>query len=284
MLANSLYHHRRYFMLFVLVIIAIGFTSFKSIPRQEDPTLTNFVSTIITPFPGATPDRVEALVTRPIEDELMKMEEVDEIHSTSSTGISAINVSLDDTLGDEALERAWSEVRDAIDDAARQFPAGVAASDFDNDRFAAYTAIVAFSSAGEEDMPLSLLHRLTQDFTDRARNMPGTKVVEMFGEPEEEIRVAVDEAALASRGLSLEQVAAALAAADARGSAGRATGNGADMIVEVAGAFDSLQRVVQRSVAADGRVLQRIGQRRSWLAGARCSGLRDGCASCIDVD
>ena len=199
MLANSLYHHRRYFVLFVLVIIAIGFTSFKSIPRQEDPTLTNFVSTIITPFPGATPDRVEALVTRPIEDELMKMEEVDEIHSTSSTGISAINVSLDDTLGDEALERAWSEVRDAIDDAARQFPAGVAASDFDNDRFAAYTAIVAFSSAGEEDMPLSLLHRLTQDFTDRARNMPGTKVVEMFGEPEEEIRVAVDEAALASR-------------------------------------------------------------------------------------
>lgn len=253
MLATSLYDHRRYFALFVLVIIAVGFTSFTTIPRQEDPTLTNFTATLLTPFPGATPDRVEALVTRPLEDELMRMDEIDELYSTSSTGISSLNVALDDTLSDEELGRAWSEVRDAIADARREFPSGVGATSFDNDRFTAFTTIIAFSGRDGVDMPLSLLHRLTQDFADLARNMPGTKLVELFGEPKEEIRVAVDEAALASRGLSLDQVAGALAAADARSSAGRATGDGADIIVEVAGALDSLNRVSQVIVSSDAR-------------------------------
>ncbi len=77
MLAKILYNNRRYFALLLMVILAVGLTSFQSIGRQEDPTITNFVATVKTFYPGATPDRVEALVSRPLEDALRKIPDGD---------------------------------------------------------------------------------------------------------------------------------------------------------------------------------------------------------------
>ncbi len=243
MIARHIYTHPRYFMLVILCVVAVGVTSFRSIPRQEDPTLMNFVATITTMYPGAAPDRVEALVTRPLEDELREMSEIEWIQSGSSSGISAITLKLDDTLSGEELERAWSEARDAINNVTPRFPPGVGEPVFDNDRLTSFTTIVALSSSTEEDMPLSLLSRLAQGFADKARNLPDTRLVEIFGEPQEEIRVEIDESALVSRGLSMQQVAAALQAADAKVAAGRATGSGNDLLIELAGDFESMERV-----------------------------------------
>jgi multidrug efflux pump subunit AcrB len=244
-LARYIYKHARYFTLIVFCVIAVGITSFNSIARQEDPSLTNFVGTVTTFYPGATPDRVEALVTRPLEDELREISEIDEIQSTSSGNVSFLNIMLIDSLPPEALERAWAEVRDALADAALRFPQGVGEPVFDNDRLTSFTTIVALSSSTDNDMPLSLLNRLAQDFADRARNLPDTKLVEVFGEPVEEIRVEIDESALLSRGLSLQQVASALQAADAKIASGRASSASTDMLIELAGDFDSMERIRQ---------------------------------------
>ncbi|MDH3995311.1 MAG: efflux RND transporter permease subunit, partial [Gammaproteobacteria bacterium] len=165
--------------------------------------------------------------------------------STSSSSVAFISIRLHWNLSGEALDRVWSEVRDGMAEAALQFPDGVRAPSFDNDRATSFTSIVALSSRGESDAPLSILNRLAQDFADRARNMPGTKLVEIFGEPLEEIRVEIDESALLSRGLSLQQVSAALRSADIKISSGRATGAGTDMLVELAGDFDSMERIRQ---------------------------------------
>ncbi len=243
MLAQFTYRHPRYFALLILCVVAVGINSFRNIPRQEEPTLTNFAGTITTFYPGATPDRVEALVTKPLEDELRTISELDKLQSTSSTGVSFLNIRLDDTLSGQELERVWSEVRDAMADAARLFPSGASSPSFDNDRLRSFTTIVALSGKDGADIPLSLLGRLAQDLADQARNLEGTQFAEVFGEPREEIRVEVDERALMARGLSLGQVSAALQAADAKVSSGRATGAGTDMLIELAGDFDSLARI-----------------------------------------
>ena len=249
MLAKILYQRARYFVLFVIVIVAVGVASFNSIARQEDPTITNFVATVTTASPGASPERVETLVTRPLEDELRRIAEIDELHSVSSTGISFINIKLLETLSDQDIAQTWSEIRDALDDASAQFPAGVMAPVFDDDRLSSYTTIIAFSSPPHNEVPLSLLNRLAQQFADEARNVPGTRVVDLYGEPTEEVRVEIDENALISRGLSLGQVAQALQAADPRVSSGRVTGSGTDMLIEIAGDFDSMARI--RNVIVD---------------------------------
>ena len=253
MLATGLYHHHRYLWLTILVIALVGVASLRSLGRQEDPTITNFVATITTFFPGAEPSRVEALVAKPLEEALRGIAEVDEVRSTSSTGVASVVVELYETLSDEDIERAWSEVRDAVDDASLAFPPGVLPPAFDNDRTVAYVRIVAVTSAPGYDVPLSLLSRVADDLAERTRNFPGTRLVELFGESHEEIRVDVDEQAMLARGIGIGELTGALRGADPRLASGRASGRTNDLLIEIAGEFDSAARVADVIVRTDSR-------------------------------
>ncbi len=258
MLSRIFYNNARYFTLAILVVLMVGISSLRSIARQEDPSITNFVSTVTTFFPGATPDRVEALVSKPLEDRIREIPEVDEVTSTSGTGISILTIKLQDTLPASALDRTWSEVRDAMGDAQVVFPQGTLTPVFDNDRAAPYVQILALRSASDRQTPASLLNRLARDFADKALNFPGTRLVDLYGEPEEEVRVSVDEAAMIARGIGIDDVSRALTAADTKMASGRAAGETNDLLIEVGGDLDSLERVRQVIVRAlpDGRAVR----------------------------
>ncbi len=240
----------------VLTILALGLLSFQSIGRQEDPTITNLFATIVTPFPGADPARVEALVTEKIEAELREIPEIKEIASTSRTGLSTVQIELSSFLPDAALEPVWSEIRDALTDAARAFPPGAAEPAFDNDRVGAFTMIAALTAADGAAVSRAVLGRVAEDLQNRLRQIPETKRVRVYGQPEEEILVAVDPDRAAALGLSPSDVARAIAAGDAKVSAGRVRGDAADFIVEVAGEIDGLSRVREIPVVSsdNGRV------------------------------
>ena len=127
----------------VLVILAAGLSALIGIGRQEDPTITNIFASVTTVYPGADPARVEALVTEKIEEQLREVEEIDTIESTSGSSISIIRIELLDTLSEDVIEQAWSEIRDKLSDAAREFPQGAGEPDFDTEGAGAFASISA---------------------------------------------------------------------------------------------------------------------------------------------
>ena len=177
----------RVLVLVIVLIAATGASALLTIGRQEDPTITNLFATIVTPYPGADPARVEALVTEKIEEELREIAEIEEIASTSRAGISVVQVELSSFISAQAIEQAWSEIRDALADAARVLPPGVPEPEFDNDRTGAYTAISAIRAAPGVAVPASLLRRHAELLQDRLRQLPATKFVKLFGAEVEEI-------------------------------------------------------------------------------------------------
>ncbi len=241
-LSSYTWREPRVVALALLVVIAAGLSTMISIGRQEDPTITNLFATISTPYPGAEPARVEALVTAEIEDALREIAEVDVIESTSSTGISIVSVELLETLQEDRIEQVWTEIRDALADAALSFPDGAQDPELDTDGAGAYGAIIALTPA-HEGVPLTLTARYAEALADQLRNVPGTKLVDLFGLPEEEITVTLDAARSAALGLTAGQVAAAIADADAKLRAGEVTGAQAEIVVEVQGEIDSLARL-----------------------------------------
>jgi len=251
-----LYRRPRYLALAIFVIAALGLFAFNTIGRQEDPTITNLFASVITPYPGADPSRVEALVTEKIEAELREIPEIDVIKSVSRTGLSSIQIELSKFIPDGQIEQVWSEIRDALGDAARELPPGVPDPEFDNDRTGAFTMIAALSGREGTTVSPALLGRMAEDLRERLRQVPQTKLVDVRGAPEEEIRVEIDGDALASLGLTPDQVAARIAAADAKVSAGRVRGAAVDYLVEVSGEIDSLARVAAVPLVTDasGRV------------------------------
>lgn len=238
-----LYRQKRILGLVIAMIVTIGATSLLTIGRQEDPTITNLFATVVTPYPGADPGRVESLVTEQIEEELREIDTIVEISSVSRTGISVISIELSSFISDVELEQSWSEIRDALSDAALNFPEGVQEPDFDDDRTGAYTAISALMGRDGRVIAPAMLNRYAELMQDRLRGVSGTELVRLFGEAEEEIRVEIEARRLASLGLTVRDVADAIRRADAKIEAGRVPGKGKDFLIEVTGEIDGLDRI-----------------------------------------
>ena len=239
----------------LLVIIAAGLSALLAIGRQEDPTITNLFATITTAYPGADPARVETLVTAEIEDELREIPEVDELNSTSATGISIIQVDLLDTLPDDRIEQVWSEIRDALGDAEAEFPQGVLSPEFSSDGAGTFGAIIALS-ADHAEVPLTIMGRYAETLADALRSTSGTKQVETYGAPEEEVLVTLDPIKSAALGLTADDVSAAIARADSKGQAGRLRSPDNELILDIEGDITALERVREMIVreGPDGQV------------------------------
>lgn len=250
----------RLFALALLTAIALGAAALLTIGRQEDPTITNIFATVVTPFPGAAPDRVEAQVTDAIEARLRRVSEIETINSTSATGISTIAIELSSFLAKDRIDTVWAEIRDEVAAAARAFPEGAGTPEVDTTRGGAFTAIVALVPRAGVEAPPALMRRLAEELQDRLRRVPETRLVRLYGAPEEEILVSVDPDRLAARGLSPDAVSQVIAAADSKVRAGQLRGEGRDLLVEISGAIEDVARIRAIPVAtgADGAVL-RVG-------------------------
>ncbi|MEM7191284.1 MAG: efflux RND transporter permease subunit [Pseudomonadota bacterium] len=252
------YRDARLFALAILLILAAGASALMTIGRQEDPTITNLFATIVTPFPGADPARVEAQVTEKIEEELREIPEIDEIRSVSRAGISVITVELSEFITDTQIEQAWSEIRDALGDAAVNLPPGVPAPDFDDDRTGAFTAIMALQPLPGSAANPAILARYADMLQDRLRAVPGTKFVQLYGAQDEEVSVTLDRSRLAALGLTAQSVADAIARADAKVRAGAVRGDKSDLLIEVEGEIKAVDRLREIPIrqGADGRIVR----------------------------
>ncbi|MGX9356542.1 efflux RND transporter permease subunit [Roseobacteraceae bacterium S113] len=189
-------------------------------------------------------------MTAEIEESLREIAEIDEVSSVSRSGVSVVSVELLETLDEATIEQVWSEARDAVEDARRNFPAGVLAPDFNSEGISAYSAVIAVTSAAP-DMSLAVLSRHAEALGDRLRAVPATRAVDFFGVPEEEVLISIDPIRAAALGLTAAEISARIAEADGKVQSGRLQGD-VDLTISVTGeikTLDRLRRVVLRENA-----------------------------------
>ncbi len=268
---TTLFFRNRYLLaLSIIVILVGGLSAIVSLPRLEDPRIVNRNPIIITAVPGASAERVETLVTEVLEKALKEVAAIKDIESNSLAGVSIIAVELQDSVTAAENQQIFSEIRDKIGDAQPHLPPEAKVPVIDDKRDpAAFTLIVAIRWSQDSRAELGILNRLAEDLSDRIRNVPGTQLVRLYGEPEEEITVTVDPAALAALGLSAREVAALIAAADSKSPAGVLRGARSDVLLEVEGGLHSLARIAQIPLASgNGQAVVRVGDiaevKRDW--------------------
>jgi multidrug efflux pump subunit AcrB len=235
------YRNRQLLILTITLILVWGLSSFFTLPRLEDPEITQRVATVTTVFPGASAERVETLVTEAIEQELSEIEEVDVLESRSDTGISVVTINLKETVED--VDEVWARVRTEIDDVTGQLPPGALQPRYEDQEVKANALIVGLT--WEENTPVNyaILRRWAETLEDRMRALSGTDKVEIFGDPEEEIRVEISSADLAMLGLTAQQLSQQIQASDAKVSAGQLRDSNNELLFEVSGELDSLERI-----------------------------------------
>ena len=236
-LADLFFRLPRLTFLAVGFILLTGISAFMNLPRQEDPTMTERFATVETYVNGASALRMEALVTEKVENALREIPEIKQLSSSTMAGYSIVEVELFDSVGKNQVDLVWSEVRDKLGEVTNDLPQ--AASKPLLTPRAPVAVTVAFVIEAEST-PMAIQERIAVELKSRLAALPGTRETEIFGEPEQEIVVAVDPLALARVNLSVTNLAALIGTSDTKIGAGELETRGNSLVVEVKGDLDSI--------------------------------------------
>ena len=237
------YRNIRLLILAFILITAWGISSFEALPRQEDPEMVSRVAVVKTAFPGASAERVEALVTEVLESEIAEIEEIKTIESDSRVGFSTVTIELVDAV--KNAQPVWSKVRDEMDDAAASFPPGARVPELDEAKTKAYTAIASLTWNISSTPNYPVLRRYAEQLEVGVRSVTGTEEVEIFGDPNEEITVEIDAPELVAVGLSPQELAEQINLSDAKVSAGQYRSDRSNIAIEVDSELETIERIRQ---------------------------------------
>ncbi|MFS2318087.1 efflux RND transporter permease subunit [Maricaulis sp. D1M11] len=269
-MSTLFYRYSRLTLLSVFLLVAAGMGAFMTLGRQEDPSLTERFGLVVTAFPGASAERVEALITEPLENTIHELAEINQTSSSSRSGVSVISLQIREDLNPTQVDQAWTKIREQVESVRPFLPPGASAPDVQRQYLGAATMIVGLSwgEAGRENP--AILTRLARDLENELRNLSGTDETEVFGDVEEEVRVVADPDTLASLGLTVSDMAALIARADAKAPAGELRSSTTDLNVEIAGELDSLDRIRSIALAEDGSgAFVRVGDVADVIKAAR---------------
>ena len=108
------YRNPRVSGLLVLFVLLFGLVALGGLARQEDPTMTERYASVSTFLPGATANRVESLISEPLETGLREIPEIRVMGSKSRAGYSLLDIELYDHVGPGETDTVWSEIRDKL--------------------------------------------------------------------------------------------------------------------------------------------------------------------------
>ncbi|MHB8812058.1 MAG: efflux RND transporter permease subunit, partial [Steroidobacteraceae bacterium] len=162
-----------------------------------------------TEAPGLDAQQVEALVTRPLEGLLAGTQDVETVRSTSSQGLSAIQVVFD-RRGDPYRQR--QVVTERLAEAAGILPAG-AGPPLLSPLSSSMEYLVHFGFTSKRLTPVQLRGLVRWVIEPQILAVPGVAQVQLFGGAERERQVMVDPQKLVADGLTLDDVFRAVARA-----------------------------------------------------------------------
>ncbi|TWU03002.1 efflux RND transporter permease subunit [Stieleria varia] len=239
---STLFYRNTRAMFLVLGMVAVsGLTSLSLLPRMEDPVIGQRAGLVATRMPGADAQRIEVLVTEPLEERLQEVEQIKKITSDSRPGISTISIELREEVME--TDEVWSDVRAKINDAIADLPPEAARPVFDEIDVRAYALITAICWQDGTPPNWTILRRLAKQLEDDLRAIPGTEIVDRFADPGEEITVELDPDQAARLALSAADVARAMNASDAKNSAGLLHAGDNDVVIELANQFLMADRI-----------------------------------------
>ena len=235
---------------FFLAILLFGFQTFMTMPRAYDPGFVIRTAQVITHLPGASPERVEELVSSQIEDVVKDISELDFVTSESRTGISIVKVNIKESY--KNMRPIWDNLRRKIEDVEGDLPDGVIGP-FVNDEFGDVYGIVLTMTG--EGFTFSELEDIADDVKSDLLRLPDAAKIEIFGEQEQQVFVEYNNARLSELGISPNQLSNILQSRNIVISGGAFTLGQERIALEPSGNFENLNDIEKTVIQINGHSL-----------------------------
>ena len=209
------------------LLVVAGLAALVGVEVRELPDVDRPTISVRTTYEGAAPETIDQEVTQTIEGAVARVSGVKSISSNSQFGTSRVTMEFGDNV-DMAV--AANDVRDAIGRVTNQLPDDADEPQIinaDSDSQPIMRLAVTSSTLSMED----LTKLVDDEIIDRLAAVDGVADVELYGDQEKVFRVDLNQAALASRGLTVTDVSNALASAALDVPAGSLKSTTQDIVV-----------------------------------------------------
>ncbi|MDS4059295.1 MAG: efflux RND transporter permease subunit, partial [Candidatus Contendobacter sp.] len=221
--------------LLALVGLLMGVFAVLVTPREEEPQINVTFANVFIPFPGATAQEVEKLVSGPAEQRLAEIEGVEHVYSVSRPGLAVLTVQF--LVGQprtDAIVRLYNKLYSNADWLPANLGVGqpiVKPKGIDDVPILSLTLWTEDPQRGADD-----LARVAHTLETELKRVPGTREIYTLGTPDRVVQVRFDPAKLSGYGLALADLRRALQAANASADAGALVGDNREIPVQ-AGSF-----------------------------------------------
>ena len=223
--------------IFVLVtLVALyGISSYFSLPKQQDPGFTIRAAVVTTRFAGASPLRVEQLVTDKIERAIQEMPELDNVTSESLPGFSFVTASFKESYTE--MQPIFDKLRRKVD-AIQGLPQGIDGPNVNDEYGDVFGSVFALTGDGYS---YAELKEVADEVKDELLKYDDIAKVELQGEQEEEIYVEYNIARLKELGVSPQQLSQILASINIIRGGGNIVAGRERITLEPTGNFESIE-------------------------------------------
>ena len=226
----------------LLLIVIIGMMTYLNMPRAEDPGFIIRTALVLTYFPGASPERVELLVTDKLEKVIQEMPEIDFISSQSKPGVSVIHVNIKERY--QEMRPIWDSLRRKVDRAVGDLPSGIQGP-FVNDEFGdVFGTMIALTGEG---YTYAELKEIADDSRNELLLIEEVAKVEIVGNQEERVFIEFNNARLSELGISPGQLKSILDSRNIIFPGGEIFTKDEQIVLEPSGNFESVEEL-QRTI------------------------------------
>jgi len=202
-------------------VMLVGLVAYLQLPVSALPQVDYPTIQVVTFYPGGSPDVMASAVTTPLERQFGELPGLDQMESTSSLGGSVVTLQFNLK---EDIDVAEQEVQAAINAASTYLPKDLPNPPIYSKVNPADTPILTLALTSDT-LPLQKVEDLADtNLAQKISQLSGVGLVTISGGQRPAVRVQVNPTALASYGLSLEDVRTALGAANVDQAKGNLNG------------------------------------------------------------
>ena len=253
-LTQTALENNRVTIVVLLVVLLLGLAGYQTMPRDSMPPYTIRVASVVTSFPGAGPERVEALITSKIEEVAQELPELKTVTSESRTGLSVVSVALKQEVPPDELQAVWDRLRRKIDTIRSDLPEGIRGPEVKDDGIGVvYGIVIGLTGDG---FTFAELETYAKDLRDDLIKLPDAAEVRISGIQAERIYLQFNDARLAELGLSAQKIKNSIASTNIVFFGGEVSLEDERLVLEPTGSYadlDDLGRTLI-SVGKDGSV------------------------------
>ena len=240
-------NNRTAIVLFLLIAMS-GVMTFFSIPKDEDPDFTIRTGIVTTVFPGASPQRVEELVTDKLEEKIREISGVKTVESQSMSGLSIVKVEFVETI--KNMQPYWQKLRNKVDDAAPDLPSEARTPQVNDEFGDVFGIVIALTGDG---FSYRELKDEADDLRDELLKLKGVGKVERWGVQDERIFVDFSNSRMASAGVGPFALAQMIDSQNTLQPSGSSMVGPERIVIEPTGEFKGVEDIYSLSIRPPGQ-------------------------------